>query len=69
VRASLGVAVTLFSERFGIMLPASVSATVCRWSDKHPHGCREEKCTYYQRSSTPDIFADAIHLNPTVCHS
>ncbi len=69
VRASLGVAATLFAERFGIVLPASPSAHLCRSSDKHPHGCREEKCPYYQKSSNPDIFADSIHLKPTVCHS
>jgi hypothetical protein len=69
VRASLGMAATLFAERFGIMLPASPSASVCRWSDKHPYGCREEKCPYYQKLLYPDIFADSIHLKPTVCHS
>jgi hypothetical protein len=69
VRAALGVASTLFAERFGIMLPQSPSAGICRWSDKHPYGCREDKCPYYQKASTPDIFSDAIHLKPTVCHS
>jgi len=69
VRASLGVAATLFAERFGIMLPLSPSASVCRSSEKHSFGCREEKCPYYQQSSTPDIFADSIHLKTTVCHS
>jgi len=69
VRASLGVATTLFAERFGIMLPVSSFAPVCRWSDKHPFGCREDTCPYYQTTSTPDIFADSIHLKPTVCHS
>jgi hypothetical protein len=69
VRASLGAATTLFAERFGIMLPASPSTSVCRSSDKHPYGCREEKCPYYHKVSTPDIFADSIHLKTTVCHS
>jgi hypothetical protein len=69
VRASLGIATTLFAERFGIMLPASLSATICRFSDKHPYGCREERCPYYQKSSAPDIFANPIHLLTTVCHS
>jgi Family of unknown function (DUF5714) len=69
VRAALGAATTLFAERFGIMLPASPPAHLCRSSDKHPYGCREEKCPYYQKSSNPDIFADSIHLKPTVCHS
>jgi len=69
VRASLGVAATLFAERFGIMLPLSPSACVCRSSEKHPFGCREGTCPYYQQSSTPDIFADSIHLKTTVCRS
>ena len=34
----------------------------CRHSSKHPHGCREEKCPYYQKESR-DIFADSIHLS------
>ena len=69
VRASLSVAATLFAERFGIMLPASPSASTCRSSDKHPYGCSSEKCHYYRQASTPDIFADSIHLKPTTCHS
>jgi hypothetical protein len=69
VRASLGVAATLFAERFGILLPASPSADLCRSSDKHPYGCCSEKCPYYRKASTPDIFADSIHLKTTVCRS
>jgi hypothetical protein len=69
VRGSLLVASTLFAERFGILLPASPASPRCRWSEKHPLGCREEKCIYYQKSASPDIFADAIHLKPTNCHS
>lgn len=69
VRTALGVAVTLFAERFGIMLPASPTADLCQSSEKHPFGCREEKCPYYQQSSTSDVFADRIHLKTTVCHS
>lgn len=69
VRASLGIATTLFAERFGIMLPLSTTADLCRSSEQHPFGCREEKCPYYQKPSTPDIFADSIHLKTTVCRS
>ena len=69
VRVSLGVAATLFGERFGIQLPQSPSAALCRSSDKHPYGCREEKCPYYQKAPAPDIFADSIHLKATVCQS
>ena len=69
VRTSLGVASELFAERFGIILPVSPSAPLCRYPDKHPFGCREEKCPYYQKAASPDIFADSIHLKPTVCHT
>jgi hypothetical protein len=68
VRAALDTAATLFAERFGIVLPVSKSPVACRHSSKHPHGCREEKCPYYQKESR-DIFADSIHLKPTACHS
>jgi hypothetical protein len=69
VRASLGVATAFFAERFGITLPAPPSVPVCRSSGKHPYGCREGQCPYYQRTSAPDIFADSIHLKPAVCHT
>jgi hypothetical protein len=69
VRASLSATASLFAERFGIMLPASPSASTCRSGDKHPYGCSSERCPYYHQASTPDIFADSIHLKPTTCHS
>jgi hypothetical protein len=69
VRAALGVAVNIFAERFGIVLPVAKSPIICRHSGKHPHGCREEKCPYYKKEENKDIFADSIHLPVTVCHS
>ena len=55
VRAALAVAVPLFAEKFGIVLPVKNSAVVCDHSAKHPHGCREEQCPYYRKPSN-DIF-------------
>ena len=68
VRAALDTAVTIFADRFGIVLPVSRSGLVCRHSGKHPHGCREQKCPYYQKE-TKDVFTDSIHLPATACGS
>ncbi len=68
VRAALAEAVSQFGERFGIMLGTSEGAVVCRHMEKHPHGCREEKCPYFQKPSR-DIFAESINLKPTLCQS
>ncbi len=68
VRAAVAVAVEVCAERFGMALPVARSPLVCDHSSRHPHGCREEKCPYYQKPSR-DIFAESIHLKTTVCHS
>ncbi|OGW45274.1 MAG: hypothetical protein A2078_07155 [Nitrospirae bacterium GWC2_57_9] len=68
VRTALDTAVSIFSERFGIVLPLAKAPLICRHESKHPHGCREEKCPYYKKESK-DIFADSIHLPVTTCHS
>lgn len=69
VRRSLEVAVNIFAERFGIVLPKGRSPIVCGHSGKHPHGCREEKCPYYTKEETNDILAEPIHLPGMPCHS
>ena len=68
VRAALSVAVSLFEEQFGIVLPVSKTAVFCRDSGRHPHGCRTEKCPYYKMPAK-DLFADAVHPPVTVCHT
>ncbi len=68
VRAALAAAVTVFAERFGIVLPVATTSIVCGDSERHPHGCREEKCPYYRKPSR-DIITDAIRLPVTSCHS
>jgi hypothetical protein len=68
VRAALSEAVTVFTERFGIVLPVSKTSIVCKDSNRHPHGCREERCPYYRKPAT-DIFVDPIHLPAAACQS
>jgi hypothetical protein len=68
VRAALSEAVAIFAERFGIVLPVAKTAIVCKDSNRHPHGCREQQCPYY-RKTTGDIFAESIHLPVTSCRS
>jgi hypothetical protein len=68
VRSALTAAVTVFGERFGILLPVSETPLVCAHNAKNPHGCREEKCPYY-RKPAKDIFAESIHLPVTACRS
>lgn len=46
VRASLETAGDYLQERFGIKLPM-IQGTICNYSHKHPHGCREVKCPYF----------------------
>ena len=68
-RAAITEASTMFGERFGIILPVrSGAAALCSHSGKHPHGCREEKCPYYQKPSR-DIFAEAKFVPGMVCTS
>jgi hypothetical protein len=68
VRAALAEAGTVFAERFGIVLPATNTGIICRHSGLHPHGCREDKCPYFQKPSK-DIFAEAKFVPGTVCTS
>ncbi len=50
VLAGLEAAVQFLQENLDIDLQATPAA-VCRYVDKHPHGCRLEKCSYYEKSS------------------
>ncbi len=68
VRAAEAEAVTMLGERFGIVLESAGKPIVCRHMDRHPHGCRESRCPYFQKP-TRDIFADSIQFKPTVCSS
>ncbi len=68
VRSALTETVALFGERFGIVFEQPEGAVVCRHIDKHPHGCRESRCPYYEKPSR-DIFAEPIHLKAASCQS
>lgn len=68
VRAALETAVGLFAERFGIVLPVSRTPVLCRDSSRHPHGCREEKCPYFEKVSK-DIFAESTPMQAAACNS
>lgn len=49
VRISLEVAVRYLREVLGIVLPSS-RVIKCRYSQRHPHGCRKQRCPYFDRS-------------------
>ncbi len=68
VRAGLREAVSYLGDRFGILLPIKDSQIVCKHSEKHPHGCREEKCPYFQKPAQ-DLFTGTQFVPGTVCIS
>lgn len=47
VRASLSMAVGLLKDKFGLALSSTNLTKPCAYVDKHPHGCRLEKCPYF----------------------
>lgn len=68
VRAGLREAVSYLGDRFGILLPIKDDQIVCNHSEKHPHGCREEKCPYFQKPAK-DLFSGTGFIPGTVCNS
>jgi hypothetical protein len=66
VRAAVTAAVNLFGEKFGIALPVSRTSVVCEHADRHPHGCREEKCPFYLKP-VENVFTKASFVPGTVC--
>ncbi len=67
VRAAIADAVEFFGEKFGIILPVQKNDIVCSHADKHPQGCREEKCPYFRKPAR-DVFAEAgFHPGMTSC--
>lgn len=53
VRTALSEASLLVETYLNVSLPSPSEAIVCTHSSRHPHGCRESKCTYYKLSETP----------------
>ncbi len=68
VRTALTEAVATFGERLGIIFQGTERTIICRHAEKHPHGCREEKCPYFQKPSR-DIFAESAFVPGTACTS
>jgi hypothetical protein len=66
VRAAVTAAANLFGEKFGIALPVSRTSVVCEHADRHPHGCREEKCPFYLKP-VENVFTKASFVPGTVC--
>ncbi len=66
VRAAVRTGADVFAEAFGIALPVKNETPACGHAERHPHGCREERCPYYRRPSK-DIFAEGIWLPGTLC--
>lgn len=48
VRTALSEATLLVEMYLSASLPSPGEAIVCTHSSRHPHGCRESKCTYYK---------------------
>nr|WP_205665710.1 DUF5714 domain-containing protein [Anoxybacter fermentans] len=49
VRTSLKVAARILKEHFQVYLPLAQKID-CTYVERHPHGCRKEKCQYYKSS-------------------
>jgi hypothetical protein len=65
VRAAVPAAVAVFAETLGIVLPVKNAVPTCIHAERHPHGCREEKCPYYRKPSR-DIFAEHRFVPGTI---
>ncbi|MEL7564755.1 MAG: DUF5714 domain-containing protein [Dehalobacterium sp.] len=49
VWTSLRVAIDSAKEVLNVSLPGPGEEIFCIYSDRHPHGCRKEKCPYFKR--------------------
>lgn len=47
VRQALTEAVALVKQILNVSLPQSLAPIVCTDVERHPHGCRREKCSYF----------------------
>ena len=50
VWAGLEAAIQFLQENLEVEMNSS-SASPCLYTDKHPHGCRLDKCTYYKKDT------------------
>lgn len=51
VRKSLTEAVRLVKDYLNISLPIVSKVIICKYAERHPHGCRKEKCSYFGNES------------------
>lgn len=68
VRTAVRETAAVLSERLAILLPLPEGDPACTHADRHPHGCREERCPYYRKPSH-DVFAEKKWTPGTVCVS
>ena len=47
LRKTLTEAIKLVKEHLGISLPMPSENIICKHIERHPHGCRKEKCSYF----------------------
>lgn len=48
VRTALHEALVFVEKYFKVSLPSPTEAILCTHSSRHPHGCRESKCSYFK---------------------
>ena len=48
VRKSLTEAIKLVKEHLCVSLPIVSENIICQHVERHPHGCRKEKCSYFE---------------------
>lgn len=51
VRKSLIEAVRLVKEHLGVSLPILNENILCKHVERHPHGCRKDRCSYFGEDS------------------
>lgn len=52
IRTALNEAITLVKKYLNVSLPMPSEAIICTHSSRHPHGCRESKCSYFKTNET-----------------
>lgn len=55
VRTALTEAVPLAKEHLNVNLQLPAEKIICTHVDRHPHGCREEKCSYYSDTDSGSL--------------
>lgn len=68
VRTALDVAVDVIQEVFNRALPIHDATPSCVYIEKHPHGCRGDKCPYFPKDTTYVTKApDHVHDTSSDC--